>query len=51
MSEFENTLADLKRYLSTPEHPVSTAEMTEFWASLTDEEKVEYKSTKLDKPE
>jgi hypothetical protein len=49
MPEQENSLTDLKKYLSTPEQPVSTQEMYEFWTSLTDEEKEEFKSTVLDK--
>ena len=43
--ESKNSIADLKRYLGTPERPVSNQEMQEFWSSLTDEEKVEFKDT------
>lgn len=47
MAENENTIVGLKKYLSTPERPVSSQEMTEFWNSLTDEEKLEFKRTEL----
>lgn len=49
MGDFKNSIADLKRYLSTEEQPVSNTEMTEFWQSLTDEEKAEFKDTELEK--
>lgn len=47
MPEQENSISDLKKYLGTPERPVSMAEMNEFWKSLTDEEKEEFKRTPL----
>jgi hypothetical protein len=47
----ENSINDLKKFLSTPENPVSMQEMSEFWSSLTDEEKVEFKATELPKTE
>lgn len=49
MPEQENSITDLKKYLGTPERPVSMQEMNEFWQSLTltDEEKMEFKSTLL----
>lgn len=47
----ENSLADLKKFLTTPENPVTSAEMMEFWSSLTDEEKAEFKKTPLPKSE
>jgi hypothetical protein len=47
VAEQENSIVDLKKYLGTPERPVSTQEMNEFWQSLTDEEKKEFKSTPL----
>lgn len=46
-----NSLADLKRFLSTPENPVTSQEMSQFWMSLTDEEKAEFKKTQLPKSE
>jgi hypothetical protein len=48
MPEQENSIVDLKKYLGTPERPVSTQEMNEFWHSLTEEEKKEFKSTPLE---
>lgn len=47
----ENKISDLKRYLGTPENPVSMEEMQEFWGSLTEDEKAEFKATELDKKE
>jgi hypothetical protein len=44
MAQTFKPLAALKRYLATPEQPVSTEEMSEFWGSCTDEEKVEFKA-------
>jgi hypothetical protein len=49
MPEKENSVMDLKKYLSTPDRPVSMQEMTEFWKSLTDEEKQEFRRTPLEK--
>jgi predicted metal-dependent hydrolase len=49
--EQENSIVDLKKYLGTPERPVSMQEMNEFWGSLTDEEKKEFRSTPLPKEE
>ncbi|HMS83590.1 MAG TPA: hypothetical protein PKD12_08070 [Nitrospira sp.] len=43
----ENKISDLKKFLSTPDRPVSMEEMQEFWGSLTDEEKAEFKATEL----
>lgn len=42
-----NSIVDLKKYLSTPEHPLTTKEFQEFWTSLTEEEKAEFRNTKL----
>jgi hypothetical protein len=47
MPEKENSVSDLKKYLGTPERPVSLLEMNEFWQSLTEEEKEEFKRTPL----
>lgn len=43
----ENKLVEIKQYLSTPENPLTTAEFQEFWNSLTDEEKDEFRRTEL----
>jgi hypothetical protein len=47
MPEQENSIVDLKKYLGTPDRPVSTTEMAEFWNSCTEEEKTEFKNTPL----
>jgi hypothetical protein len=44
----ENSIVDIKKYLSTPENPLTTKEFQEFWSSLTEEEKVEFKTTELE---
>lgn len=40
----ETPLAKLMKYLSTEERPVKSGEFQEFWKSLTDEEKDEFKA-------
>lgn len=42
-----NSIVEIKKFLSTPDHPVTTSEMSEFWTSLTDEEKEEFRNTEL----
>lgn len=42
-----HTVSDLKEYFSTSEKPVLAKEMMEFWKSLSDEEKEEYKKADL----
>jgi hypothetical protein len=42
-----NSIVDIKKYLSTPEKPITNAEFTSFWNSLTEEEKQEFKKTEL----
>lgn len=44
----ENSIVDLKKFLGTPERPVEMSEFQEFWASLTEEEKEEFRQTELD---
>jgi len=48
MAEGENSIVDLKKYLSTPESPVEMSEFKDFWASCSDEEKDEFKNTELE---
>lgn len=43
----ENSIVDLKKYLSTPERPVTMEEFKQFWDSCTEEEKKEFKQTPL----
>ena len=45
--ESGNSIADLKRYLGTPDRPVSTSEMTEFWKNCSEGEKEQFKKTEL----
>ena len=41
--EKDNSLADVRRFLDTPENPVTMQEFAEFWKGLTDEEKEDFK--------
>jgi hypothetical protein len=45
----ENTIVDLKKYLSTPENPLTMEEFKEFWESCTEEEKQAFKRMPLPK--
>lgn len=45
--EEENSLSDIRKFLNTPENPVTMQEFSEFWKGLTDEEKEEFKKTPL----
>lgn len=45
--EHEMTLTDLKRLLGTPEKPVKSREMMDFWTSLSESEKEEFKHADL----
>jgi hypothetical protein len=47
MAEGKNSIVDIKKFLSTPERPVDSKEMSDFWNSLTDEEKAEFKNAEL----
>lgn len=38
---------ELKKYLGTDERPVDMQEMNDFWKSLTEDEKKEFKNTEL----
>jgi len=48
MAEGENSIVDLKKYLATPDRPVTMEEFKEFWDSLSDKEKKEFKNTVLE---
>lgn len=37
------SIQDVRKYLDTPEKPLEMAEFKDFWASLTNDEKAEYK--------
>lgn len=43
-----NSIVKLKQYLGTPGNLVSMDEFKEFWDSLSEEEKEEYKTTELE---
>lgn len=45
--QHRNTIVDIKKYLSTSENPLTTKEFQEFWNSLTEEEKEEFRTTEL----
>lgn len=47
----ENTLTEIKRYLTMPGEALSMAEFKQFWDSCTDAEKEEFKRTPLPKSE
>ena len=42
-----NSVVNLKDFFSTPEKPVSSAEMMTFWKSLSDDEKAYYQNADL----
>lgn len=44
-----NSITDIKKFLSTEDNPVGITEMSDFWNSLTDEEKDEFRNTLLPK--
>jgi CO dehydrogenase/acetyl-CoA synthase beta subunit len=37
-------ITDVKKFLADPDNPVETQEFREFWESLTEEEKEEFKT-------
>lgn len=44
----ENKIGDLKKFFSTPEEPLSTADFLAEWNELSDEEKAWFKEQVLD---
>lgn len=42
-----NTLVDMIKFLSTEDRPVTSQEFTEFWKTLTEAEKAEFKAAVL----
>ena len=42
-----NTAADIKKFLGTTDKPLESAEFTEFWKALSEEEKDEFRNTDL----
>lgn len=47
MAEQENDIKDIRKFFSTEDNPVSLSEMGDFWKSLTQAEKDEYKKADL----
>lgn len=43
----QNSIVEIKKFLQDTENPPTTAEFSEFWTSLTEEEKAEFKNTPL----
>lgn len=43
----ENSISDIKKYLEVEGMPIQNNEFMEFWKSLSDEEKLEFKNTEL----
>lgn len=43
--EKKASIVEVKKFLQDTENPPNTEEFTQFWMSLTDEEKEEYKSS------
>ena len=43
-----NNMVEIKKFLSTPDKPVSSEEMMAFWKSLSEEEKEYYRNSALD---
>lgn len=44
-----NSMVDIKKFLSTPERPLTMQEFKEFWESCTEEEKEEFRQEVLPK--
>lgn len=42
-----NSMSDIKKFLSTPDRPVSAKEAIEFWETLSEEEKNYYRNAEL----
>lgn len=45
----DNTMPMLREYFNDPEKPCTMAEFRDFWASLSDEDKAEFKAADLSK--
>lgn len=43
----ENTMTDIRDYLMTSDPPLQPGEFAEFWKSLSNEEREEFKNTPL----
>jgi hypothetical protein len=45
--EDHNTMTDIRDFLMASDPPLQPGEFAEFWKSLTDEERAEFKNTPL----
>lgn len=43
----ENSISDIRAFLTDPEHPLKDGEFKEFWQSLTEVDKIEFKTMEL----
>jgi hypothetical protein len=43
-----NSMSEIKQFLSTPEKPVQGKELIDFWNSLSDAEKEEYRTAEME---
>lgn len=43
----ENSMTEIRAFLNDPRKPLSMAEFSEFWKSLTEDEKTEFKNADL----
>lgn len=48
-SEHNNRLVEIQKYFATAENPLTANEFKEFWDSLTEEEKEEFRHADLSK--
>lgn len=46
----ENSISNIRAFLTDPQNPFKQGEFAEFWKSLTDEEKTEFKTAELPPP-
>lgn len=47
--EEKNSIVDIKKFLEKDAEPFAEGEFQDFWSSLSDEEKAEFKKTELPK--
>jgi uncharacterized protein YdaT len=45
----QNTISEIKKYFEKDAEPISTAEFNEFWKSLSEQEKEEFRTSDLSK--
>ena len=47
MTDNKNSIVDIKKYFERDDKPISTKEFNDFWKSLTEEEKEDFKKADL----